>query len=104
PVLDKVHDAVEALVRASAEARRIPAETVDVTIDVGDARITGQVPDVRGRRIVRVTYSSLGAKHRLAAWIDLLALTAARPGLPWTAEIYAAKGKRSLLGPVDPER
>ncbi len=104
PVLDKIHTAVTALAAASAEARTQPAETIDVTIDVDGVHVTGQVPDVRGRRIVRVTYSSLGAKQRLSAWVDLLALTVARPEVAWTAEIYGGRSpRRSLLGPVDPE-
>lgn len=107
PVLDKVHTAVEALVAASAEARTEPAEAVDVTLDLEQVRVTGQVPDVRGRRIVRVSYSRLGPKHRLAAWIDLLALTIAVPATTWTAEVYGAGGRsgpqRCVLGPVDPE-
>src|SRR5690606_35956795 len=107
PVLDKVHTTVEALVATSAEARRTPAETVDVTVDVEGVRLTGQVPDVRGQTIVRVSYSRLGARQRLAAWVDLLALTVAVPGTAWTAEVYGSGGKagpqRSLLGPVDPE-
>ncbi|WP_156251427.1 exodeoxyribonuclease V subunit gamma [Pseudactinotalea terrae] len=104
PVLDKVHAAVTALEAASAEARTQPAETVDVTIDVDGVHVTGQVPDVRGHRIVRVTYSSLGARQRLAAWVDLLALTVAQPEVAWTAEVYGGRSpRRSLLGPVDPE-
>ena len=36
-------------------------------------------PGVRGRRAALPTYSSLGPKHRLRAWVELLALTASRP-------------------------
>ena len=107
PVLDKVHETVAALVARSADARGVPAEAVDVTVGVGGTRVTGQVPDVRGQRIVRVSYSRLGPRQRLAAWVDLLALTVAHPATEWTAEVYGAGGKagpqRSLLGPVDPE-
>lgn len=107
PVLDKVHDTVLALVTVSAEARSQPAETVDVTRDIEGTRLTGQIPDVRGNRIVRVSYSRLGPRLRLAAWLDLLTLTAARPEVAWTAEVYGSGGKagpqRSVLGPVDPE-
>ncbi len=107
PVLDKVHETVEALVTVSAAARRLPAETVDVTTEVDGVRVTGQVPDVRGSTIVRVSYSRLGPRQRLAAWLDLLALTAAEPDGGWRAEVFGAGGRtgpqRSLLGPVDPE-
>ncbi len=107
PVLDKVHDTVEALVAVSAAARSRAAETSDITVDVDGVRVTGQVPDLRGSTIVRVSYSRLGPRHRLAAWLDLLALTAAHPDGRWTAEVYGAGGKpgpqRSTLGPVDPD-
>ncbi len=111
-ILDDVHDAVVDLLRVSEASRALPAETVDVTLDLttdGERTdVTGQVPDVRGDVIVRVSYSRLGAKARLAAWIDLLALTVALPGRPWQAEVYGKGGRRSgpsrsVLGPVDPE-
>jgi len=107
PLMDKVHDAVVPLLDRSATARAEPAETVDVTLETGGTRVTGQVPDVRGRMIVRVTYSRLGAKQRLAAWLDLLALTVASPGIAWTAVIFGSGGRAgpqcSRIGPVDPE-
>ena len=41
---------------------------------VGRYRVVGTVPDVYGSRVISATYSVLGAKHRLAAWVRLLAL------------------------------
>ena len=65
------------------------------------------VPDVRGQRVVRVKYSKLSAKHRLASWIDLLALSVAFPDQSWTAATYGwfkQWGREgcawSVLGPV----
>jgi exodeoxyribonuclease V gamma subunit len=77
--------------RDAAAADRALADpvSVDVTVDLGGGRrLTGVVPDVRGQRIVRVSYSKLSPKHRLAAWIDLLALSAAQPDHMWTAATY----------------
>jgi exodeoxyribonuclease V gamma subunit len=51
-----------------------------------------------------VTYSRLAAKHRFAAWLDLLALATAFPDRSWTAIAYGWSKKgvaTSLLGPVD---
>ena len=80
---------VQALAEESADDRATTPTTVDVTVDLGDGRrLTGVVPDVRGQRIVRVHFSKLSAKHRLQAWIDLLALCAARPDQGWTARTF----------------
>ena len=52
----------------------------DVDVDLGDGRrLTGTVSGVYGDRARLVTYSKLGGKHLLEAWIRLLALTAGRP-------------------------
>jgi exodeoxyribonuclease V gamma subunit len=60
-----------------------------VTSDVGAARavdvvaalpsgavVTGTVPGVHDTRVVRAEYSKLGPKHRLRAWVQVLALAA----------------------------
>ena len=45
-----------------------------------DGRVlTGTVNGVRGDVLVRTVFSRLGAKHRLRAWVQLLALSAAFP-------------------------
>jgi exodeoxyribonuclease V gamma subunit len=104
---------VQALATASQADRTAGPTVLDVAADLGDGRrLTGAVPDVRGSRIVRVHYSSLSAKHRLASWVDLVALSAAYPDTSWTAATYGwfrRYGKEgvawSLLGPVeDPSR
>src|SRR5690606_25410912 len=48
PVLDKVHETVEALVTVSAAARRLPAETVDVTTEV-DGRSEEHTSELQSR-------------------------------------------------------
>ncbi len=73
----------------------------DLALEVGDRLLTGTVGPLHGSTLVAVTYSSLGAKHRLTAFIRLLALTAAHPGLPWQAVSIGRRGT-SVLGPVDP--
>ncbi|WP_148573241.1 exodeoxyribonuclease V subunit gamma [Nocardioides caldifontis] len=105
-LLEEIAQRVNGLYLASAPDRSLEPRSVDVTVDLGGGRrLTGVVPDVRGNRIVRVHYSSLSAKHRLASWVDLLALSAGLPDQVWTAATYGyhkAQGwRRSLLGPVD---
>ena len=103
--LETIEARAHALWSATQEARRLPATSRDVTVELGGGRrLTGVVADVRGNRLVRVHYSNLGPKHRLASWVDLLALSVAEPDSSWTASTYGwhrTGPRHSLLGPVD---
>ncbi|WP_088288807.1 exodeoxyribonuclease V subunit gamma [Kineosporia sp. A_224] len=68
---------------------------VDVTADlpVGIA-VTGSVDGVHGDTVARAVFSRLGAKHRLRAWVQLLALVAADPDRPWQAVTIGRAGGR----------
>ncbi|YAL83145.1 exodeoxyribonuclease V subunit gamma [Dermacoccaceae bacterium W4C1] len=53
---------------------------VDVRIELPDGRLlTGTVPGVHGQDAVQVTFSRLGGKQKLQAWIYLLCLNAGAP-------------------------
>ncbi len=70
----------------------------------GRLRLTGSV-QVHGRRIVAVQMSSLKAKHRVAAWVRLLAVAAARPELAVDALLIAppaADGQEVTTCHLDP--
>ena len=86
---------VEDLVTKTAGLRSGHAEALDVTVDLPDgSRLAGTVPGVHADRIVRVEYSRLGAKHRVRAWVQLLALVAGRPGRDWHAQtVGRGKGR-----------
>ncbi|ASF06602.1 exodeoxyribonuclease V gamma chain [Nocardia brasiliensis NBRC 14402] len=74
-VLDEVEHTVDKLVRASQADYAGPVRAVDVAVDLGNGRrLTGTVPEVRGETLVRTTFSRLAPKHRIAAWVSLLAL------------------------------
>ena len=77
--------------------RPVPCE---VLADLGDARLTGTVSGVIGDFVVHVSYSKLAAKHRLQAWIELLALTVTDPSRPWQV-VTIGRGGSSQLGGVD---
>ena len=63
-----------------------PGDSRDVDIDLGGGRrLRGTVADVHGDRAVSVSYSSLGARHHVEAWVSLLALTLAEPQVRWSA-------------------
>jgi exodeoxyribonuclease V gamma subunit len=85
-VVAPVAHEVEVLVDRTARLRAGGADAVDVSVDLpGGVRVAGTVPGVHDERVVRVEYSRLGARHRLRAWVQLLALVAARPGREWCA-------------------
>ncbi len=85
------------------------SDTVDVDCAVGRYHLVGTVPDVFGRRIVTARYAVLGATHRLAAWVRLLALACSDGGGDWRAltigrlrdDIGLAK-RAVLKPPADP--
>jgi len=82
--------------------------SVEVDIDLGgDRRLRGTVADVFGDRVVGVSYSSLGARHHLDAWLPLLALTLMYPDTPWTAGTVARSRDGAdlvVFSPIDPEQ
>ncbi|WP_193666421.1 exodeoxyribonuclease V subunit gamma [Nocardioides kribbensis] len=93
-----------------AQRRGHEARAVDVDVDLGRGRrLRGTVAEVFGDRLVPVSYSRLGATHRLQSWVQLLALSASDPDRNWTAHTLGrpSNGRsreavgRSLLGPVD---
>ena len=78
-----------------------PAERVDLVLDLDEVRISGSVAGVRGSTAVRVVFSKPSAKHRLQAWVELLALTLARPEEEWRSVVLGRGGSLGL-GPVTP--
>jgi len=107
-VLRTVGPRVDALAHAAAGLLVLDPEAVDVAVDLEDGtRLTGTVSGLRGDRLVLVHYSSLGPKHRLTAWVLLLALTVSRPDRSWQAVVLGRGTGRdkdscalSTLGPV----
>ncbi|WP_063037315.1 exodeoxyribonuclease V subunit gamma [Nocardia pseudovaccinii] len=74
-VLDEVESTVDKLVRAALLDYEGAPRAVDIAVDLGNGRrLTGTVPEVRGESLVRTTFSRLAPKHRIAAWVSLLAL------------------------------
>ena len=59
----------------------------------GGIRLTGTVSGVRAGVLVGVGYSRLGPRQRIAAWVRLLALTAAHPEVPYEA-VTIGRGNR----------
>lgn len=107
-VLQKVVGRVVPVAREALAHRTGEPRAVDVSVDLGDGRrLRGTVPDLYGDLLVRVSYSRLGPKHRLASWVRLLALAASDEDRAWRSiaigrpERARAELEVSRLGPLD---
>ncbi len=76
--------------------RRIPPGHQEVGVRLDDGTfVTGSIPlrlDGPTPGPVRYTYSRTKPVHRLEAWLDLLALVATDPSVPWRSVVVARKG------------
>jgi exodeoxyribonuclease V gamma subunit len=100
----------EDLVRAAAPLWDEPAHdlTVSAALDDGTT-VVGTVPGVRGTTLASVSFSRLAARHRAAAWVQLLALAVAYPERPWSSATLGKGGRgeppaRAVVAGIDPER
>ena len=86
--IKKVSDTVQAVLDAAANKLSLeaPRDALTVRVTLADGRIvSGTVPDVSGDTLLQVRYSRLGPKHRLGAWVRLLAAVAGHPDRPLRA-------------------
>ena len=85
-VLDGIAGCVDELAAVARPHTRVDPRSIEVNLRLGDGRLlVGTVAGLRGDAIVTCTYSRVAAKHRLAAWVRFLALSAARPDLAVSA-------------------
>lgn len=86
-----------------------PADSLDVRLVLADGRrLGGTVSGITGEVVRSIAFSRLAPKHRLAAWVRLLALSAARPERAWRSVTIGRGGGGaaalvSRVGPVPPE-
>ncbi|WP_341928362.1 exodeoxyribonuclease V subunit gamma, partial [Nocardioides psychrotolerans] len=103
--LAKVVAESQKLFDRTADLRVGEARSVDVDVDLGGGRrLSGTVSGLYGAKLVSLGYSRLKPRQRLHSWIDLLALSAARPDSSWTAHAVGrerAGPRRALAGPLD---
>ena len=70
----------EAIAAAAESVAAGPPTSLDVDVALADGRrLVGTVPDVVGTVVRTTTFSRLGPKPRIAAWVRFLAATAAHP-------------------------
>jgi len=92
PIVQEVFPVVDAIV-AGVDGL-VAADSVDVRVELGrGVRLTGTVPGVSGDVLRTVTYSRVAAKHRVTAWVRLLALVAAHPSRSFSA-VTVGRGER----------
>ncbi|MEU4162128.1 exodeoxyribonuclease V subunit gamma [Actinoplanes sp. NPDC026670] len=106
-LLDSLAAEVEPLATAALTHRRSEAQAVDIAITLDDGRLlTGTIGDLHGDVLLTVAFSRIAPKHRLRAWLNLLALTVARPETAWRA-VTVGRGRQgrpaqAVAGPIDP--
>ena len=88
PVLDRVRAVVQPIAGAARALGDGASGSLDVNLVLADGRtLAGTVPGVCGDTIRRVSDSRVKPRDRLAAWVRLLALTAARPERPFDSAV-----------------
>lgn len=69
-----------------AAIRGAGGDPIDVRVTLDDGRLlNGTVTGVSGDLLLATTFSRISAKHRIAAWVRLLAVTASAPERPFCA-------------------
>jgi exodeoxyribonuclease V gamma subunit len=85
-VIKRIWPLVEAIVACAAVHAHEEPRSIGINTPLGDATIlTGSVSGVRGNVLLGANYSRINPRHRIAAWVRLLALTAADPSQPFEA-------------------
>ncbi|MDM7853665.1 exodeoxyribonuclease V subunit gamma [Cellulomonas alba] len=97
--LASVRNEVDPLLVAARRHLDGPGTPLEVDVELpGGRRLAGTVHGVRGDVVARAVYSRLGPKHRLRAWVHLLALTASHPDRRLTA-VTVARGDGASAQP-----
>ncbi len=109
-VVDPIADNVAAILEKTQRMLSVDARTIDLSVTLPSGlTVAGTVPRVYDDRPIRVEYSKLSPKHRIRAWVQLLALAASDPSRPWRSAVIGRGPNRkepvigSFLGGVSAE-
>ncbi|WP_249012356.1 exodeoxyribonuclease V subunit gamma [Conexibacter sp. DBS9H8] len=101
PVVERVSGHVAVVAQRARASVNADPRTFQSTVPLSaDRRLTGTVANVHDRTLLSVTYARLNARARLAAWVRLLALTAAHPDVAWEAVTIGRAELGSASGAV----
>jgi exodeoxyribonuclease V gamma subunit len=103
PIIDDVYAIADAIADETEKllAGGAADGIVDARVELADGcMVSGTVARVSGDLLVTTTYSTVAAKHRLAAWVRLLAATAAHPQRPFSAVTVGRAGRRAMVAIV----
>jgi exodeoxyribonuclease V gamma subunit len=81
--IQEITNQVEQLVQTAQPFLTDQPVPYEVLAEVGDRRLSGTVSGVVGDSVVHVSFSKLAPRHRLQAWLELLALTVHDPSRAW---------------------
>jgi exodeoxyribonuclease V gamma subunit len=84
PIIDGLYPIVDAIVTAArgcvATGAPTSGDPIDVRVTLDDGRlVSGTVAGISGNVMLTTTFSRVSPRHRLSAWISLLALSATVP-------------------------
>jgi exodeoxyribonuclease V gamma subunit len=104
PVVKSLWQEVEAIAARARQLAPAAFETpdpIDVRLELPDGRLlNGTVPLAQEDLILEAAFSRLAPRHRLAAWVRLIAATAAEPDRPLSAATIgrAASSRDEAVG------
>ena len=100
-LLSEIERAVDPLVTAGRQVQVGVPRALDVAVELGDGRrLTGTVSGVFGNALVRTSYSALAPKHRVAAWVELLALACGTTPVAPAPSVALTTGRGPYRRPV----
>ena len=88
PVLKALYRTVDSILGAARGMGATDAKPTPVDVHVtlpGGTLLSGSVPGVRDQLLLSATYSRVSARHRLATWVKLLAVSASHPETAFSA-------------------
>jgi exodeoxyribonuclease V gamma subunit len=104
-VVDEVWPKVDAVFTCARDVVDLQTEpeSVDVRAILADGRtLSGTVSGVAGDMLRSIAYATLGPQHRIAAWVRLVALTAAHPERPFQAITVGRRKAQAAVASIGP--